>query len=87
MTFAYQDRKFAKRIFVAKWQIVRRRQVLYCRDVLAGNKASDLNRIELQDRNRALEVGATFRPGTALVIADVATSPESRSAPVFVAVA
>ena len=45
-----------------------------------------LNRIEVVDRNRALEVAASLRPGTTLVVTDFAATPETRTNPDFVVV-
>jgi len=46
-----------------------------------------LNRVELVDKTRALEVASTLQPGTTLLITDFAASPETRTAPDFVVIA
>jgi len=43
-----------------------------------------LGRIEMLDRNEAMRVAMTYRPGTTLVVTDLSAAPSSRTGPDFV---
>jgi len=54
---------------------------------IVNRRTSDvLSRIEMIDRDEALRVAMTYRPGTTLVVTDNPASPETRSGPDFVVV-
>jgi hypothetical protein len=52
--------------------------------VVANRQTSEtLARIQLVDREEAMRIASTYRPGTTLVVTDLSASPETRTGPDF----